>query len=163
MSMIQEIRLALRRMPLLLRWVTGMCLAFSLFLPAAILPFGEHRIDDQEVSFSEFWRQGGGPVFAGIGLLSISLAYGFIRATRWARLLAVMTGLAVTALAAFEARRFTWEILTMALLAGVGWPAYLLRHSGVRQYFGGGRKPAGGDRGPHARKPAMRPPTPGRR
>jgi hypothetical protein len=75
----------MQKMPIGLRVATTMSLLSIMFLPIAFLPFGEHQIDGIHVSFAEFWQRGGGPVFAGIGLIGVLLSYGFIRARRWIR------------------------------------------------------------------------------
>ena len=74
-------------MPRILRWLTRLCFGFGLFLPMSLipLPFGFYRINGVEVTFAEFWRQGGGPTFFAIGAASLIVAYGFVRARNWSR------------------------------------------------------------------------------
>ena len=84
-------------MPAILRWFTWMCFGFALFLPLSLIPYGSHRINEVEVTFAEFWRRGGGPLFFIAGIVFPILGYGFVRRRNWARygFTAVQVALAV--------------------------------------------------------------------
>jgi len=102
-----------------------------------------HSVNGVQVSFAEFWRQGGGPVFVGIGLVSILIAYGFIRKQRWARPIAVAIGWAMMALniiGIIENCTLTPNAvvqLALSFLFGGCLPIWYLyfRHM-VKEYFG---------------------------
>jgi hypothetical protein len=135
MELFYATKSALRRMPAGLRNITCLCLVFTLFLPAAFLPFGERSIDGVHVSFTAFWDLGGGPLCAGIGIVSAVLAYGFIRARRWVRPIVVGPGCVLAILILLKERRVTFDLTLVVLTLGVVpiWYFYF-RHS-VRTYF----------------------------
>lgn len=135
MELFYTIRSSLRRMPYGLRNITCLCLVFTLFLPAAFLPFGEHSIDGVQVSFTEFWERGGGPLVAGIGVTCGVLAYGFIRARRWVRPLAVLPGFLLAVIVLLFERPFNAEVIAAVLFFGCLPMWYLYRRRPVRDYF----------------------------
>jgi hypothetical protein len=90
------IKMAVARMPSGLRIATFLCVGFSVLAPMSLLPFGEHRIDGVPVGFAEFWCRVGGPVSFSLGVVSAFLAYGFLRARRWSRVLFVFVMFALT-------------------------------------------------------------------
>lgn len=123
--------LSRRDMPIGLRLLTFACFGFALFLPLSLLPFG-HRINGEEVSFTEFWRRGGGPAFFIAGILFPITGYGFLRARSWSRYLFVGISIALAILSAFGS-------LPDALM-GLVWAAavtyYLFWWPPVKDYFG---------------------------
>lgn len=135
MNVFQHSRLALKRMPFVLRIVTQMLLILILFLPASLMPFGEHSIDGQLVTFVEFWKQGGGPVFALLGIVASTLAYGFIRARFWSRPVSILCFLGFASITIWEDPRMNAENLIIAIGVVVLWPGYLYLSKRVRRYF----------------------------
>ncbi|MCX6924446.1 MAG: hypothetical protein NT154_14710 [Verrucomicrobia bacterium] len=127
---------AMRRMPKGLRTATGLSLLMTLFLPAAFLPVGEHFVNGDRVSFTEFWHRGGGIAFATIGLLSLVLSYGFIMARGWARPLALVTGWAVVFTTWVGWQGFTLEVALGLLFFGCLPTWYFYFRQPVREYFG---------------------------
>jgi hypothetical protein len=72
-------------MPKGLRWLTIICFGFALFLPLSLIPAGGHYINGTEVTFAEFWRRGGGPLFFAMGIVFPLMGFGFLRAQNWSR------------------------------------------------------------------------------
>jgi hypothetical protein len=110
-----------------------MCFAFVLFLPLSLIPVGGHYINETEVSFAEFWRRGGGPIFFVAGILFPVTGYGFVRAQNWSRFVftALHFGVALTTV-------FYGSISfdTALAFAWVGFVAYyLFWRPNVRDYF----------------------------
>jgi len=111
-----------------------MCFGFALFLPFSLIPVGGHYINEQEVTFQEFWRRGGGPIFFLAGILFPVCGYGFVRAQNWSRYLFTALHAAVP--------------LSSLFFGGVGWDIffalgwlgfvvyYLFWQPAVREYFG---------------------------
>src|SRR6266403_2744466 len=87
-------------MPKILRWFTWMCFGFGLFLPLSLIPSGGHYINEQQVTFAEFWHRGGGPIFFIAGILFPVTGYGFVHAQDWSRYLfaALQIGILATSL-----------------------------------------------------------------
>ena len=135
MKIITAIRKAFARMPLGLRLITAACLLMSCFLPVALIPMDGFFIGDKPVSFTEFWRRGGGLVFCSVGVVFALLAYGFISARRWARLSFVLAGLAIAIVSFISDHGISTEgIMTLGLF----WllPAwYLFSRPAARDYF----------------------------
>ena len=123
-------------MPRGLRLATGLCLIFTLFIPSAFLPFGEHWVNGVHVSFSEFWRQGGGPAFVGVGVISMLFAYGFIRARRWIRPVAVIFGWGLVIWIITSDRRLSFDVAIPFFMFGCLPTWYLYYRRSVREYFG---------------------------
>jgi hypothetical protein len=114
-----------------LRLLTLACFGFSLFLPFSLVPFG-HRMYGQEVSFTEFWRLGGGPAFFIAGILFPLTGYGFLRARSWSRYVFVGISIALSVLSTFSSLA---EGL-MALVWAAAVTFYLFCWPQVRDYFG---------------------------
>jgi len=72
-------------MPYGLRMITIGCFIGALFLPIAFIPGGGYSINGESVSFTEFWRRGGGPLFVAIGILLPVIGYGILKRRRWSR------------------------------------------------------------------------------
>jgi hypothetical protein len=122
-------------MPIGIRLITGLCLLMSVFLLVAFLPFGDFAIDDTPVSFAEFWRRGGGLVFCVTGATFAFLAYGFIRARRWARFVFIIAGCAITLKAFLDDRELKPDniIVFLVMVAVPVW--YLFFRRSVTDYF----------------------------
>ena len=120
-------------MPKILRWFTWMCFAFGLFLPLSLIPAGGHYINEQQVTFEEFWRRGGGPIFFVAGILFPITGYGFLRGRNWSRYL--FTALQIAILLSYPFfGTVDWQVLFC--LAWVAFVIYYLFWSPtVRQYF----------------------------
>lgn len=136
MRLFHVIKSALQKMPYGLRVATALSLIFTLFLPAAFIPFGRHSVNGVDVSFAEFWRRGGGIVFVCIGVISILFAYGFIRARRWIRPVVVALGLGLVILTVVDRLRFSEDMFVVFLLCGCLPVWYLYFSRSVREYFG---------------------------
>jgi len=121
-------------MPKILRWFTWMCFAFALFLPLSLIPAGGHYINEQQVTFEEFWRRGGGQIFFAAGILFPIAGYGFVRAKSWSRYLFTALQIAIPVSCFFFAG-VDWQVWF-----GIAWSAfviyYLFRVPSVRDYFG---------------------------
>jgi hypothetical protein len=120
-------------MPRILRWLMWMCFGFGLFLPLSLIPVGGHYINGQQVTFEEFWRRGGGPIFFVAGILFPIAGYGFVRARNWSRYLYVGMHIPLV----------IWSLIGFSLdsLLTIAWTAfaiyYLFFRANVREYFGG--------------------------
>lgn len=130
----------MQNMPKGLRVVTGMCMIFTLFFPMAFVPFGTCMIDGAPVSFSEFWRRGGGPLFMVTGIVCALLAYGFIYARRWVRPLALAFGWSLVVISILHDPTFSTDLLIVVLLFGCLPAWYLYFRRPVRDYFDAGNK-----------------------
>jgi hypothetical protein len=120
-----------RSMPMGLRLLTFACFGFALFLPLSLLPFG-HRLHGQEVSFTEFWRRGGGPAFFIAGVLFPLTGYGFLSARGWSRYLFVGISIGLAILSTFSSLADG----LMALVWAAAVTYYLFWWPTVRNYFG---------------------------
>lgn len=123
-------------MPGGIRLVTASSMMFTLFLPAAILPVGEHFVNGNRVAFLEFWQSGGGLLFALIGVAAFVLAYGLIRARRWARHLVVGLSWSLVVVTIIGQPGFSLDLAGAFLIFGClpTWYFYFSRP--VAQYFG---------------------------
>ena len=120
-------------MPKILRWFTWMCFAFGLFLPLSVIPVGGYYINEQQVTFEEFWRRGGGPIFFVAGILFPITGYGFLRGRNWARYLFAALQIALLLTYPFFGT-LDWQVLfCLAWIAFVIY--YLFWSPAVRQYF----------------------------
>ena len=121
-------------MPTILRWFTWMCFAFGLFLPLSLIPAGGHYIDEQQVTFEEFWRRGGGPIFFVAGILFPITGYGFVHAQNWSRYLFTALQIAIPVISLFFGG-LDWQVLlSLVWIAFVIY--YLFWLPSVRGYFG---------------------------
>ena len=121
-------------MPKILRWFTWMCFGFALFLPLSLIPGGGHSINGQQVTFEEFWRRGGGPIFFVAGILFPITGYGFVHARNWSRYLFTALQLAMPVSSLFLGT-LDWQVLL-----GFAWTGfvayYLFWVPTLRDYFG---------------------------
>ena len=121
-------------MPKILRWFTRMCFAFALFLPLSLIPAGGRYINGQQVTFEEFWRRGGGPIFFVAGILFPIAGYGFVRAQSWSRYLFAALQIAIP-ISSLLLGGLDWQVWL-----AVGWSAFVIYYlfwvSSVREYFG---------------------------
>jgi hypothetical protein len=136
MEILRAIISAFRRMPNGVRFVTALSMMFTVFLPVPILPVGEHFVDGDRVAFAEFWRSGGGFLFAFIGIAAIVLAYGLVRARRWARHLVVGLSWSLVVITVFGWRRFSLDVVAAFLMFGCLPTWYFYFRPPVRKYFG---------------------------
>lgn len=119
------------RMPGLLGWLMVMCFAFVLLLPLSLI--GGHSINGVQVTREEFWRRGGGPLFAIAGALFPVCGYGIMRAQNWSRYLFVGLHLAslVGSLFVGGGANTVWGLGSVTFFT-----YYLFWRSNVREYFG---------------------------
>jgi hypothetical protein len=127
---------AFRRMPDGVRFVTALSMMFTLLLPATILPGGEYFVDGDRVDFAEFWRSGGGFLFAFIGVVGFVLAYGLVRARRWALHLVVGLSWSLVVVTIVDWRGFSAEAIAAFLMFGCLPTWYFYFRRPVRKYFG---------------------------
>jgi hypothetical protein len=125
-------------MPWGLRLVTLCCLCWSLAIPFILvpLPIG-YSYNGEEVSWFEFWRRGAGLIVFTIGCFAAVIAYGFIHARRWSRLLFVfsVTVFLVCNILASGSGRVATIVLSVFVIALVVW--YFFYRKPVRVYFSG--------------------------
>ena len=121
----------MKQMPLGLRMLTLMALLFTLIAPAAFLPGG--KINDIRVSYSEWWRSGGGPVFLAVGITFAFVAYGFLRATRWSRPLCLLAVASPSIVALFQFPDVSDSIFLLVIVSLIA--LYLFRRRTVRFYY----------------------------
>ena len=76
-------------MPLILKLLTILCFAGVLFPVFAAIPGGSFGVNGQQVSYEEFWRLGGGPVFVLAGIVLPISGYTFLKRKSWGRYLFV--------------------------------------------------------------------------
>jgi hypothetical protein len=120
-------------MPKILRWFTWMCFGFFLFVPLSLIRAGGHYINGQEVTFEEFWRRGGGPIFFAAGILFPIAGYGFVRAQSWSRYLFAALQAAIPVSSLFLGGIDLQLLLSVALSAFAIY--YLFWVPSVRKYF----------------------------
>ena len=136
MKILHAIVSAFRKMPSGVRFVTALSMMFTLLLPAAILPVGEHFVDGDRVAFAEFWRSGGGFLFAFIGVAALLLAYGMVRARRWARHFVVFLSWSLVVVTIFGWRGFSLDVVAAFLMFGCLPTWYFYFRRPVKEYFG---------------------------
>jgi len=119
---------------MILRWFTWMCFGFAFFLPLSLIPAGGHYVNEQQVTFAEFWHRGGGPTFFVAGILFPIAGYGFVRARNWARYLFAALWVAIPA-TSFLIGGFDWQVPLSCAWAGFV-IYYLFWRPSVREYFG---------------------------
>lgn len=122
-------------MPSGVRCVTALALISTSLLAAAVPPIGEHFVDGDRVAFAEFLRSDGSFLFAFIGVTAIVLAYGLIRARRWARHLVVGLGWSLVVTTVIEWRGFSLEAVWAFLTLGCLPTWYFYSYRPVRDYF----------------------------
>jgi hypothetical protein len=137
MKLFKIIRGALREMPWGIRFLALLCCWMSLSILVAIIPLPRdcYQINDEHISFLEFWRRGFGPLTLGIGCLAALVAYGFIRARRWSRILFVALVSGFLAFAIFAGGKIQWGAVVSGgcILVFVLWYFFCRRQ--VRDYF----------------------------
>ncbi len=135
MRIFSAILAAFRRMPTGVRVLTVACLLLVLPLPIACVPGMDFQIGDQPVSFSEFWRRGGGLVFCCVGAYFSVVAYGLIRARRWSRPMLVLGGSGLVLVGTLSEGRLSTDTIVgfvvLALCPGI----YLYFRQAARRYF----------------------------
>lgn len=132
-SFIKFISFRLKQMPYGLRSVTRVCLLFTVFLPLSLLPFGDHFIGGHRVSFGEFWIRGGGVFFFSLGVFFALIAYGFLHATRWSRLLCILPPLVYGVYFAFNRNVLVGVFQALVFEFIIVW--YLFWKSTVKDYY----------------------------
>lgn len=105
-----------------------------IFIGGSFIPIVEFEIKGKQVSWSEWWTSGAGPLFAIIGVLLGISAIGFYRKKRLARL-TFLSAFAVALLfvVAFEVPTLKGMIVIGVLSVILGW--YFLGKKSVRHYF----------------------------
>jgi hypothetical protein len=136
MKIVATIILAFRRMPGGIRFVTGLSLVLATCLPLAVLPGGEIFINGSRVSYSEFWRSGGGLIMACLGVLGWLLFYSLIMARPWARHLAVSLGWVIVVGGIFDWQSFNVETIWALICFGLLPTWYFYFRQSVKVYFG---------------------------
>jgi hypothetical protein len=121
-------------MPIGLRFIMSGCFIGVLFAFVAFLPFLEWRIDDVPISFSEFWRRGGGPLCLLVGILLPVIGYGLATARNWSRYL--LMGFGVVGLTLTVLSEPLFDAL-MSFVANAVLFYYLFWRHTVRSYFRG--------------------------
>jgi hypothetical protein len=110
-----------------------------LLLPASLFGIGSYSIDGRQVSASEFWRMGGGPLFVFVSLWLGAVAIGFRRERTWARPLAASFWFATTAIAPLMKRSAPsdrlWDQVVLPCLFGVFAIWYFYRKRSVVTYY----------------------------
>ena len=123
-------------MPGGVRLVTAISLMLTLLLPAACVPTGNYFVNGSRVSFLEFWRSGGGVLFAFVGVVAIVLSYGLLRARRWSRHFVVGLGWLLVVVTIIRWREFSSDVVFAILIFGC-WPSwYFYFRRPVREYYG---------------------------
>ncbi|HTJ00219.1 MAG TPA: hypothetical protein VL527_15155 [Dongiaceae bacterium] len=144
MELFRAIKAAFRRMPQGVCYVTWGAMMLALFLPLAFLPGGETFVNGNRVSYAEFWRSGGGFLLAGIGVIGLILAYGLIRARRWARHLTVILCWFLVGSTIPDWRSFSPDVVGGFFIFGCLPTWYFYFRRSVREYFDPGvREEAG--------------------
>jgi hypothetical protein len=126
---------AIRRMPGGIRIAALFFLLLAVGLPATSLPNGEQFFTGDKQAAAEFLRHGGRVLFLVVGSVSALLFYGFVRARRWARHLALISGWAVTVASFLSWRSLTLEFVWVLLCFGCVPVWYLYFRPSVRAYF----------------------------
>lgn len=128
-----------KEMPLLLRFVFfPLSLIEGIgFTICSFIPFAEFKIEEKQVSWSEWWTSGAGPLSTIIGILLLISAIGFFQKKRFARI----TFLAPWAILFIVAIVQEHEALTIqgAFVLGI-WMVFLVWYfffkKSVKHYFG---------------------------
>lgn len=82
---INKILLQMKLMPLFLRFITTLCLGGILFIIGPLCPIGNFTINDQPVTFIEFWNTGAGPIMLILGILLFTSGIGILKYKKWGR------------------------------------------------------------------------------
>jgi hypothetical protein len=112
-----------------------------LLLPASLFGIGNYSIDGRQVSASEFWRLGGGPLFVFVSSWLGAIAIGFRRERTWARPLAATFWFAAAAIAPLMKRSAPsgpdrlWDQVILPCLFGVFALWYFYRKRSVVTYY----------------------------
>lgn len=133
-----------KEMPLFLRFfLFPYCLIGSiLFIDGSFVPIVEFEIKGKQVSWSEWWTAGAGPLFVLIGLLLFMSAIGFYRKKHYARLtfLSVFV-VALLFIWQFEVPTSGGVVVLGILFLIMVW--YFFLKKSVRNYFGMNEKREG--------------------
>jgi len=78
-----------RPMPVILKVLTGICFAMALCLVVAAIPVPHmhYEINGHDVSYADFWKLGGGPLFVVAGIVLPLSGFGFVNRKHWGRYL----------------------------------------------------------------------------
>jgi hypothetical protein len=133
-----------KEMPLLLRLVLFpySLIGSIIFIGGSFIPIVEFEIEGKQVSWSEWWTSGAGPLFTIIGVLLGISAIGFYRKKSLARL-TFFSAFAVALLfvGAFEVPTLKGMIVIGVLSLLLGW--YFFLKKSVRHYFALDKKGGG--------------------
>ena len=121
-----------QHMPVGLRMIMWGCFIGILFIPLALVPGGGHSINGELVSFTEFWRRGGGPVFVAVGVLLPVIGYGIATRKGWSRYLFIGF-LVVTSLLSFAFHPNAEDVISFLFIGLMTW--YLFWRRSVSDYF----------------------------
>ena len=133
-----------KEMPLFLRFVLfPYCWIGSiLFIDGSFVPILEYEIKGKQVSWTEWWAAGAGPLFVIIGLLLFISAIGFYKKNRHARL----TFLSVFVVALLFIWQFEEPSRGIVIVIGILFLImiwYFFLKKSVRYYFGLNEKTEG--------------------
>jgi hypothetical protein len=107
---------------------------FRVWFILATVVDSSHYINGHQVTFEEFWRRGGGPIFFICGILFPIIGYGFVRARNWSRYFFTGLQIAIPVMSLFLGS-FDWQILL-----GLVWIVFVIYYlfwlPSVREYFG---------------------------
>jgi hypothetical protein len=121
-----------RDVPIGLRMIMRGCFIGVLFIPLALIPAGGHWINGEAVSFTEFWRRGGGPMFIVVGILLPLIGCGIAARKDWSRY--AFIGFLLLTLGFSTIAQPHWdELISVLFIAFIIW--YLFWRHTVREYF----------------------------
>jgi hypothetical protein len=139
----------LQQMPRGLSVLTRVFLVFAIIIPVIILltvaaqgRYSYFVLNGRQVSYQEFWRDGGLLTFLIIAIYSAILVYGFLHASRWSRPLLLLPFIALPIWGMFRHATFSLygalsSVFTIAILV---W--YLFFRRTVRDYYRRADEPA---------------------
>jgi hypothetical protein len=103
MKIVKRVFQRLKRMPEILAALSCMFMIFGpVFLAAPLIASSSWTYEDRPISYQELWLSGGGALWAGGGIVMISLAIAFYRAQLWVRYVIPLGFVAMTVFAAFR-------------------------------------------------------------
>jgi len=127
--------ISIKDMPIFLRIITLFCLLGFFIILAALVPVGARSIENQEVTFIEFWRRGAGIFTLISGIFLLTTGIGFIKRAPWSRILFLCL-FPVQQLIMFFMDSLSPAYLKEALFVYIAVNGYLFFSKGVKDYLG---------------------------
>ena len=136
-EIIIQTQIAVKAMPLLLKFFTLSGIMGFLFVVVPLMPFGTYKISGEEVTFKEFWLTGAAPCMIVTGILLFLAGIGFITKDKKARIYFILAWVSSYLYPAFVMESSNYNLINLSFflffLLFFIW--YLFGSKAVRQYF----------------------------